>query len=136
MPSIRHELVALIERGAISREQVAQAVELSGLYPSGRAWGLYFDHLLLWLGSLALACALLFLIAYNWSEMARWQRFGLMQVALVATIGVYCWARERSAVARVALTVASLLVGVLLALFGQVYQTGADLGSCSSPGRC
>ncbi|EWG98413.1 DUF2157 domain-containing protein [Halomonas sp. BC04] len=135
MASIRRELVALIERGAIPREQVPRAVALSGLHPSGRAWGLFLDRLLLWLGTLALACSVLFLVAYNWSEMSRWLRFGLVQASLVAAIGVYWWAEGRgrankradhTIVARAALTAASLLLGVLLALFGQVYQTGAD----------
>ncbi|WP_104204563.1 DUF2157 domain-containing protein [Billgrantia saliphila] len=125
MATIRRELVALIERGAIPREQVARAVALSGLYPSGLAWRRFVDRLLLWLGSLALAFGVLFLVAYNWSEMGRWLRFGLVQAALVAAVGVYWWA-EGNVVARVALTAASLLLGVLLALFGQVYQTGAD----------
>ncbi|MBD3894702.1 DUF2157 domain-containing protein [Halomonas sp. ML-15] len=126
MASIRRELTALIEHEAIPREQVPQAVALSGLHPSGRAWGVFLDRLLLWLGTLALVCAVLFLVAYNWSEMARWLRFGLVQAALVAAIGVYCWGAQRRVVARAALTAASLLLGVLLALFGQVYQTGAD----------
>ncbi|KAA0011970.1 DUF2157 domain-containing protein [Billgrantia pellis] len=126
MASIRRELAALIERRAIPHEHVARAVSLSGLYPSGRAWQVFLDRLLLWLGSLALVFGLLFLIAYNWSEMGRWQRFGLVQAALVTAIGVYWWAEGRGVVARVALTAASLLLGVLLALFGQVYQTGAD----------
>ncbi|UYG04445.1 DUF2157 domain-containing protein [Halomonas sp. LR3S48] len=130
MASIRRELVALIERGTIPREEVARAVALSGLHPSGRAWGIFLDRLLLWLGTLALAGAVMFLIAYNWAEMGRWLRFGLVQVALVVAIGVYWWAEGRGVVqnmvARAALMAASLLLGVLLALFGQVYQTGAD----------
>ncbi|MCE9665650.1 DUF2157 domain-containing protein [Halomonas sp. M5N1S17] len=140
MTSIRRELVALIERGAIPHEQVARAVALSGLHPSGRAWGVFLDRLLLWLGTLSLASALLFLVAYNWADMGRWLRFGLVQAGLVAAIGVYWWAEGRgpvdegradngvvdNIVARAALTTASLLLGVLLALFGQVYQTGAD----------
>ncbi|MGL6253492.1 MAG: DUF2157 domain-containing protein, partial [Billgrantia desiderata] len=62
MASIRRELVALIERGAIPREQVARAVALSGLHPSGRAWGVFLDRLLLWLGALALVFGVLFLV--------------------------------------------------------------------------
>ena len=126
MASIRRKLTALIEHQAIPREQVPRAVALSGLHPSGRAWGVFLDRLLLWLGTLALAFAVMFLVAYNWSEMARWLRFGLVQAALVAAIAVYCWGARRRLVARAALTAASLLLGVLLALFGQVYQTGAD----------
>ncbi|SDL95861.1 Predicted membrane protein [Franzmannia pantelleriensis] len=126
MASTRRELVALIEGGAIAREQVPRAVARSGLHPSGQAWGVFVDRLLLWLGTLALVCAMLFLVAYNWSEMPRWVRFGLVQAALVVAVATYCWGAQRRLVARAALTAASLLLGVLLALFGQVYQTGAD----------
>ncbi|WP_249979185.1 DUF2157 domain-containing protein [Vreelandella olivaria] len=126
MTRLRRELVSLIEQGAIPPDQVAQAVSASGLYPSPRSWGVFFDRLLLWLGALALACAVLFFIAYNWVEMGRWLRFGLVQVALVSAVAIGIWGKASPLLARVALTSASLLVGVLLALFGQVYQTGAD----------
>src|SRR5690554_3753838 len=136
MSSIRRELVGLIKQGAIPHDEVAQAVVHAGLYPSGRAWSAFLDRLLLWLGALALVCGVLFFIAYNWVEMGRWLRFGLVQAALVVAIGVYGWRQGREqgqgqgkreeTVARVALLAAVLLLGVLLALFGQVYQTGAD----------
>ncbi|BBI59929.1 hypothetical protein HSBAA_12350 [Vreelandella sulfidaeris] len=65
-------------------------------------------------------------MAYNWAEMGRWLRFGVVQGALVLVVGVAVWANTSRVDAKVALTAASLLVGVLLALFGQTYQTGAD----------
>ena len=134
MASIRSELTGLIEQGAISPAEVARAVAQSGLYPTGRAWGVFLDRLLLWLGTLGLIGGVLFFIAYNWAEMGRWLRFGLVQAALVIAIGVYGWyqgqgqkkAQAKQTVARAALLAAALLLGVLLALFGQVYQTGAD----------
>lgn len=126
MTSIRRQLVDLVERGAIPPEQVATAARLSGLYPSGQAWYEFVDRLLLWLGSLALAFGVLFLIAWNWAGMGRLPRFGLVEAALVLTIAVYWVAGGRGVVARVALTAAVLLVGVLLALVGQVYHSGAD----------
>src|SRR5690554_6343654 len=132
MASIRSELTGLIEQGAISRVEVARAVALSGLYPTGRAWSVFLDRLLLRLGTLALVGGVLFFIAYNWAEMGRWLRFGLVQAALVIAIGVYggCQGegqgKGKVAAARAALLAAALLLGVLLALFGQVYQTGAD----------
>ena len=126
MTSIRRELVGLIKQGAIPRDDVARAVAHSGLYPPGRAWSAFLDRLLLWLGTLALVCGVLFFIAYNWVEMGRWLRFGLVQAALVVAVSVYWWSRGEGVVARAALLAAALLLGVLLALFGQVYQTGAD----------
>ncbi|QNI04696.1 DUF2157 domain-containing protein [Halomonas sp. SH5A2] len=120
------ELVSLIERGTIPPEQVARAVDVAALSPSSRAWAVLIDRLLLWLGGLALAFAVLFFIAYNWAEMGRWPRFALVQVALVLAAGVAVWGSTRRLIFKVAITAASLLVGVLLALVGQVYQTGAD----------
>lgn len=126
MASKRRELVSLIEQGAIPPEQVARAVDIAELPPSSRAWIGLIDRLLLWLGGLALAFAVLFFIAYNWAEMGRWPRFALVQVALVLAAGVAVWGNTRRLIFRVAITAACLLVGVLLALLGQVYQTGAD----------
>lgn len=126
MASTRRELISLIEQGVIPPEQVTRAVQASGLYPSNRAWAVFVDRLLLWLGGLALAFAVLFFVAYNWAEMGRWLRFGVVQAALVLAVVVAIWPKASPMVQRVALTSATLLVGVLLALFGQVYQTGAD----------
>ncbi|MBR9902973.1 MAG: DUF2157 domain-containing protein [Gammaproteobacteria bacterium] len=126
MAAARRELAALIEQGVIPPEQVVRGVEVAGLHPSPRAWAVFIDRLLLWLGGLALAFAVLFFVAYNWAEMGRWLRFCLVQVAIVLAVGIAVWGKASPTVRRVALTAASLLVGVLLALFGQVYQTGAD----------
>ncbi|MGP9766926.1 DUF2157 domain-containing protein [Halomonas sp. AOP13-D3-9] len=126
MAAARHELVALIEQGVIPPDQVAHAVQAAGLRPSPRDWVVFIDRLLLWLGGLALGFAVLFFVAYNWAEMGRWLRFGVVQAALVLAVGVAVWGKASPTVKRVALTAASLLVGALLALFGQVYQTGAD----------
>ncbi|NYT73309.1 DUF2157 domain-containing protein [Halomonas sp. QX-2] len=126
MASTRRELISLIEQGVIPPEQVTRAVQASGLHPSPRAWALFIDRLLLWLGGLALAFAVLFFVAYNWAEMGRWLRFGVVQAAVVLAVGIAIWPKVSPMVQRVALTSATLLVGVLLALFGQVYQSGAD----------
>ncbi|MGO2240706.1 MAG: DUF2157 domain-containing protein [Halomonas sp.] len=126
MASSRRELVSLIKQGVIPPEQVTRAIETAGLRPSPRDWAIFVDRLLLWLGGLALAFAVLFFIAYNWVEMGRWLRFGVVQAAVLLAVGIAVWAKTRLTLQRVALTSATLLVGVLLALFGQVYQTGAD----------
>lgn len=126
MACSRRELVSLIEQGVIPPDQVAKAVRITGLNPSPRAWAVFVDRLLLWLGGLMLAFSVLFFIAYNWAEMGRWLRFGMVQAALVLAVGIALWANANAVAYRVALTAASLLVGVLLALLGQVYQTGAD----------
>jgi len=124
MTSNRQQLVTLVENGAIPEEQVSRAVRLAGLHPEGPAWRAFLDQLLLWLGILALVCSMLFFIAYNWAEMGRFARFGLVEAVMVLAIA--CYWRARGLASQVALLAACILLGVLLALFGQTYQTGAD----------
>ncbi|WP_434984566.1 DUF2157 domain-containing protein [Vreelandella zhaodongensis] len=126
MATKRRKLMSLIEQGVIPPEHVSLAVKAAGLHPPPRAWALLIDRLLLWLGGLALACAVLFFVAFNWSDMGRLPRFALVQAALVLAAGIAVWGNTSVLLFRVALTVAFLLVGVLLGLVGQVYQTGAD----------
>lgn len=126
MTSDRNQLIALIQQGAIPAQHAEAAAEAVGLYPSGKAWIRFLSQLLLWLGSLALACSVLFFIAYNWSEMGRLFRFALVEAALLLAIAAYWKLDGRGLAAQAALVAAALLLGVLLALFGQVYQTGAD----------
>lgn len=126
MSTKRKQLIALIEQGAIPHERIDQAITVAGIHPHGRAWRSFGDKLLLVLGALALAFSVLFLVAYNWAVIGRFARFGLVELAIL--LAVFAWLKlgtDRLA-GKVSLLVAVILVGVLLALFGQTYQTGAD----------
>ena len=82
-----------------------------------------------WLRSYGLALLLagvVFFFAYNWADMHRFEKFGLIQLGLVGTV-MLAWRQGwRSVSGQAFLIAATVLVGVLMAVFGQVYQTGAD----------
>ena len=61
-----------------------------------------------------------------WADLGRVPRFSLIQVTLLVAAGMAVWGSARMVLFRVALTSVFVLIGVLLALVGQVYQTGAD----------
>jgi uncharacterized membrane protein len=126
MASNRSQLVELIRRGAIAPDTVDQAVAVLELYPNGKAWRTLLDQLLLWLASLSLGLSALFFIAYNWSALGRFARFGLVEAGLLVAVAAYWRFGHQRAPGQAILLFASVLVGVLLALVGQVYQTGAD----------
>lgn len=126
MISPRSQLLAWIEQGVVPQHKVNEALRVANLSPSGAGWLVFLDRLLLWLGGLGLAAAALFFIAYNWADMGRFSKFGMVEVLMILAIVFYWRADERAVAAKVALLVASVLLGVLLALFGQSYQTGAD----------
>lgn len=126
MTSPRNQIIALIEQDSIPPEKISEALSVTRVAPDGPSWQSFIDHLLLWLGSLALAFAAMFFIAYNWDDLGRFAKFGMVEGLIILTVLAY-WKLDKNKVpAKVSLLMACILLGVLLALYGQTYQTGAD----------
>ncbi|PVY76255.1 putative membrane protein DUF2157 [Tamilnaduibacter salinus] len=122
----RRRLASLIDANAIDAGRIDRALAVIGIPPTGAEWVRFLDRCLLWLGVLALSVAAVFFIAYNWDGMGRTGRFALLEGGLVVVIATYWTQARKPRVAAALLAMACLLVGALLALFGQTYQTGAD----------
>ena len=126
MKSTRHILLDWAEQGKIAPEHMPHALSLTGVLPSGSDWRRFLDHLLLWLGTLLVGAGVIFFFAYNWQDIGRLAKFGLVEGVLLATLLVVWRFGLETLAGKAALLAASLFVGALLALVGQTYQTGAD----------
>lgn len=126
MSSHRSQVIGWIEQGVIKPGEAQTALRQSHVIPDSKAWQSFIDRLLLILGSLCLALALVFFIAYNWNELGRTFRFSLVGTALLLSVLAYWKLGAQSLAGKMALTVSCIVLGVLLAYFGQTYQTGAD----------
>lgn len=122
--SIRHTILDWTARGAIGDARAA--LELAGVLPGAREWRAFLDRLLTWSAAVAFAAAAVFFIAYNWNELGRFAKFGLAQAFVLAALVGYWRLGPDSLAGKAALLAGSIFLGALLALFGQVYQTGAD----------
>ena len=122
----RGEIMAWAGDGRIAPDALPQAMLIAGALPGPAEWRRFLDGLALWMGSLFLAAAVIFFFAYNWNELGRFTRFGIVELLLIGSV-LASWrlGLERMS-GKAALLVANLLVGALLALVGQTYQTGAD----------
>lgn len=122
----RGEIMAWVRDGQISPANLPQAVKTAGLLLGPGGWRRFLDELALWLGSIFLAASIIFFFAYNWRELGHYARFGIAELLLTsAAIASWHIGMERQS-GKAALLVATLLIGALLALVGQTYQTGAD----------
>jgi len=111
-----------------------------------RRWQLLGNRLLAFLGAALLAAALIFFFAYNWADLHRFGKFAVGFVAFLTAVGFALFSPKTRSLAatvcdldqvpkmaghtlrrRAALFAAALCIGALLALIGQVYQTGANL---------
>ena len=90
MNSSRSQLIELIEQGAIPAGKIGDALIATKITPDGKAWHAFLDRLLLWLGGLALAFAVMFFVAYNWNDIGRLAKFGMVEIVIVLAITAYC----------------------------------------------
>ena len=126
MADPRNEVLDWSEQGRIAPGKLREALEVAGALPSAAQWRRFLDRLLLWMGSVMLAAAAIFFFAFNWDQMGRLAKIGLVEALIVVAL-VFLWrlGLERPA-GKAVLFAAALLAGGLLALIGQIYQTGAD----------
>ena len=132
MSHARRTIEQLLQQDILPLKNAEAAATHLEVYPNKRTWLDFFDKTLLMIGAVALVLSLVFFIAYNWQNMGKIGKFALVEGALVITIALYIalsfrQLRQRFQLIRqLLLLIASIITGSLLALFGQVYQTGAD----------
>ena len=120
------QLFELASAGLLNAKALRHGLRLVGHLPGQRDWQRFLDRLLLVLGALLLVSGAFFFFAYNWDALHRFARLGLVEAAILVTVGLAHYLGLHKLSGKVALLVAALLVGALLAVFGQAYQTGAD----------
>ncbi|GAF61877.1 putative membrane protein [Psychrobacter sp. JCM 18903] len=129
MSQPRRTIEHLLKQGILPLKHANDAAIHLQVYPSKRSWLVFFDKAMLIIGAIALVLSLVFFIAYNWINMGKMGKFALVEGALVITITLYVvlsFRQKFQLVRQLLLLIASVITGSLLALFGQVYQTGAD----------
>ena len=97
-----------------------------GGVPGADEWRQFIDKMLLLLATTLLLTGVIFFFAYNWAEMHRFIKFALLQVTLLS-MALFASLRGLERLSgQAALLAAAVLLGALLAVYGQTYQTGAD----------
>jgi uncharacterized membrane protein len=128
----RHQLDALLAAHTLTAPGIERALQLTENRPSSTDWRTFGVKSLGLAGMAALGAGLIFFIAANWQSMGVMGRFAIVQVAVLLGVGIAWWKAPShingvSNVMPAALIFATLASGTVLALFGQTYQTGADV---------
>jgi uncharacterized membrane protein len=126
MSELRGAVLGWFDSGRIAPGEAPAVLRAAGLVPSRGDWRDFLSRLTLWLGTVALAASAIFFFAFNWDALGRMAQFGLVEGAILIGL-LACWRLGIETLAgKAVLLLLSLLAGALLALAGQVYQTGAD----------
>jgi len=110
----------------IQEQELEFALQSTGCEQTASDWRDFLKQMFLGLGATAISTGVIFFFAYNWQEIGRFTKFALVEsVFLSVTFLFYQFSNNRN-IATVTLMSMALLIGALLALVGQTYQTGAD----------
>lgn len=123
----RKELDALAAHHGLGEDGVASMLSLARARPTRVELVAFGVRLLQLSGVLSIAAGVVFFVAANWSALAVLGRFALVQGFLVGVVALALWRPPPHPVGRYALLLAFIAAGALFALFGQTYQTGADV---------
>jgi uncharacterized membrane protein len=126
LPVKRESLQTLAEEGYLSQPALERALTLSGFISTRGAWQEFINRMLLLLGSAFILAGVIFFFAYNWDKLGRFLKFGLIEGAIFCAAILAWYLGLDNLSGKVALLAAAVLVGPLLAVYGQTYQTGAD----------
>lgn len=110
-------------RGYLSARGRQAALEL--LNPRNQ-WEFWIARSLLVLGSALFLSGVVYFAAYNWNPVTPAVKFAVVQLGLVVSVGAAIRYGLTETRGQILIVCASVFVGVFLAVFGQVYQTGTD----------
>lgn len=126
MTHYRGLILEWTRQGRLRSDGLETAMRIAGVIPTAAQWRRFLDLLALWVGAIFLAASAIFFFAYNWQDMTRFAKFGLIEGLIVIALAFCAYLGLDRLSGKAALFVVTLLTGTLLALVGQTYQTGAD----------
>jgi len=127
MQKITRDLIYTIARHSNWREQsIASWLRKERIYTDTQDWIRFMQLFLLGLGGSFIVAGVVFFFAYNWADMHKFVKLGLLESLLMLVTLVAVFSKWSARFKNVLLTASVLLTGVMFAVFGQIYQTGAN----------
>jgi uncharacterized membrane protein len=124
LPAQRHLVEKLYAQGYFNFQARIAALEI--LFPKQQLWAQWTHYLLSIIGVALVLSGIIYFFAFNWFKLTSFEKFALIESAIALSLFATYYFNLNSLLGKLCLLSASVLVGVFLAVFGQIYQTGAD----------
>lgn len=121
----REDIHIIGRHSNLTEKRIAKALK-ENVYNDKEAWHKFFRLFSISLGVGFTVAGIVFFFAYNWADLHKFAKIGLTEGVLIATTILAFLPKIKGNIRDIILTGASALVGVLFAVFGQIYQTGAN----------
>ena len=121
----RQDIYTLSQHSDLSEEEVHLALK-ENVYNNRSAWEKFLKLFFIALGIGFTLSGIIFFFAFNWADLNKFVKIGLIEALIMISTGLVLFLKVDMLIRNSLLTASAVLVGVLFAVFGQVYQTGAD----------
>lgn len=111
-------------RDAIGPEAAEAVAERLASSPAPQVWRQLLDRLGLLGGVGLLIAGVVYIVAFNWSGLGRFSQLSIGVMPFLLAVLVGAWRADP--VGQVGFAAAAFLVGPILVIYSQIYQTGAD----------
>lgn len=126
MENIEREDVYIISRNSDLTTKGAKNALVTHVYNQKEDWQKFLKYVFIASGVGFTVAGVLFFFAYNWADLPKFVKLGLTQLLIIATTLAVLFIKTNGNIRNIVLTGSAILVGVLFAVYGQIYQTGAD----------
>ena len=126
MEKIQNKDIHIINRHSNWSKDSIDNLLKKEIYNSKDAWQQFLRLFFISLGIGFTTTGVLFFFAYNWADLHKFIKIGMIELLIIGVIAVVLFSKISLDIKNILLTGASILVGVLFAVFGQIYQTGAN----------
>jgi len=120
-----NDIKIISKNSNLQNEQISWLLDKK-VYTKPKDWYFFLNYFSLSIGLGFLATGILFFFAYNWQDLHKFIKLGILEFLVVVTISAGLYWHKKPILSNILITVATLLTGVLFAVFGQIYQTGAN----------
>jgi uncharacterized membrane protein len=109
----------------ISEQGIAEILG-KHIYNDAKAWHKFLRLLFITLGVGFTVLGIVFFFAYNWADLHKFAKLGIMEALVLIVTCLAVIPKFSTIIRNIILTGATVVVGTLFAVFGQIYQTGAN----------
>lgn len=126
MIKIDRKDIQLISKHSNWSEESVEKLLKGNVYNDTASWKKLLQLFFISLGVCFATAGIIFFFAYNWADLDKFIKIGMIEGLILISILFVLTSKINAISKDIILTGASILVGVLFAVFGQVYQTGAN----------
>lgn len=125
--SITRKVIQIISRHSnLTAQEISEEFRQNKIYANKEVWTNIIHIALISIGAAFFIAGIIFFLAFNWHIIPKMIKLGAVQVLVVTLVISSFFFNKKALIKNILLMCASVLVGAMFSVFGQIYQTGAD----------